>query len=267
LPSCECLGHRLAAVAVWVNGQPFIRYAADAVIVATTTGSTAYSYSAGGPIISPTVPAFLVVPAAAHSTFNRAIVLASGDSVRLDVLDTSGEIVVEVDGNVGERLTPGDRVTVQAVPDSPLDRAGRQIDVLPASTAQAAPHRQHRNGVKPDARTVLTTRNPERGDHRDPTHDPVSAIIVQTRQASLTSGGLVPVRRRHRRPRKRSVANTPADVTLRHGGCWSPWEPTGGRSATRAFRRRAASRRRMSRVPGRPRRLGQTATDVTGSDV
>ena len=107
-------GDGMAAVEVSVQGQPFVRYTADAVIVATPTGSTAYSYSAGGPIVSPTVEGFLVIPAAAHSTFNRAIMLSADEAVTLDLLPTCGEIAVEVDGEVRARLTAGDRLEVTA---------------------------------------------------------------------------------------------------------------------------------------------------------
>ena len=108
-------GDGLAGLAVSVEGHPFVRYAADAVIVATSTGSTAYSFSAGGPIVSPTVEGYLVVPAAAHSAFNRAIMLSADESVVLDLLPSSGELAVEVDGIVHGHLTPGDRMTVTAV--------------------------------------------------------------------------------------------------------------------------------------------------------
>jgi NAD+ kinase len=109
-------GHRLTAVSVSVDAHPFVSYAADAIIVATATGSTAYSFSAGGPIVSPTVEGFLVVPAAAHSTFNRALVLGADESVRLDLLPSSGEVAVEVDGLVRTHLSPGDTLTVSAAP-------------------------------------------------------------------------------------------------------------------------------------------------------
>jgi NAD+ kinase len=102
-------------VAISVEGHPFVRYAADAVIVATSTGSTAYSFSAGGPIVSPTVEGFLVVPAAAHSAFNRALVLSADEVVDLEVLPTSGRLAVEVDGAIGAHLSPGDRLAVTAV--------------------------------------------------------------------------------------------------------------------------------------------------------
>ncbi|ACZ89615.1 NAD kinase [Streptosporangium roseum] len=108
-------GDGLSAVAISVEGHPFVRYAADAVIVATSTGSTAYSFSAGGPIVSPTVEGFLVVPAAAHSAFNRALVLSADEEVSLEVLSTSGRLAMEVDGAIGAHLSPGDRLTVTAV--------------------------------------------------------------------------------------------------------------------------------------------------------
>jgi NAD+ kinase len=108
-------GDRLAAVAISVEGHPFVRYASDAVIVATSTGSTAYNFSAGGPLVSPLVEGFLVVPAAAHSSFNRALVLSADEEVTLELLPTSGQLAVEVDGSVGGRLSPGDQITVTAV--------------------------------------------------------------------------------------------------------------------------------------------------------
>jgi NAD+ kinase len=108
-------GDGLSAVAVSVEGHPFVRYAADAVIVATSTGSTAYSFSAGGPIVSPRVEGFLVVPAAAHSAFNRALVLSADERVTLELLPTSGRLAVEVDGAVRAHLCPGDHLTVTAL--------------------------------------------------------------------------------------------------------------------------------------------------------
>ncbi|MEQ4718599.1 MULTISPECIES: NAD(+)/NADH kinase [unclassified Nonomuraea] len=109
-------GEGLAAVSVTPAGSDFVRFAADAVIVATSTGSTAYSFSAGGPIVSPRVEAVLVVPAAAHSAFNRALVLPADEDVTLEVLSTSGRLAVEVDGAVVGHLCPGDTITVAAWP-------------------------------------------------------------------------------------------------------------------------------------------------------
>ncbi|MFI7612822.1 NAD(+)/NADH kinase [Nonomuraea terrae] len=109
-------GEGLAGVMVTPAGSPFVRYASDAVIVATSTGSTAYSFSAGGPLVSPRVEAVLVVAAAAHSAFNRALVLPADEEVALQVLPTSGRLAVEVDGAVVGHLSPGDSITVSAWP-------------------------------------------------------------------------------------------------------------------------------------------------------
>ena len=105
-----------AAVAVRVSGQPFVSYAADAVVVATPTGSTAYSFSAGGPIVSPNVEALLVTPAAPHSAYNRGLVLSVSDALCLEVLTGSGQLAVEVDGQVAGYVTPGELLDITARP-------------------------------------------------------------------------------------------------------------------------------------------------------
>jgi NAD+ kinase len=109
-------GDGSAVVAVRVAGQSFVSYAADAVIVATPTGSTAYSFSAGGPITSPAVEALLVTPAAPHSAYNRGVVLSVHDTVALEVLPDSGRLAVEVDGQVAGYVDPGDRIDLRARP-------------------------------------------------------------------------------------------------------------------------------------------------------
>jgi NAD+ kinase len=109
-------GLATAAVAVRAAGHPFVSYAADAVVVATPTGSTAYSFSAGGPIVSPAVEALLVTPAAPHSAYNRGLVLSIQDSLALEVLPSSGRLAVEVDGQVAANVEPGDQVELRPRP-------------------------------------------------------------------------------------------------------------------------------------------------------
>ena len=109
-------GEGSAVVAVRVAGQPFVSYAADAVIVSTPTGSTAYSFSAGGPIISPSVEALLVTPAAPHSAYNRGVVLSVDDTVTLELLPTSGRLAIEVDGQVSCYLDPGQSIDLRSRP-------------------------------------------------------------------------------------------------------------------------------------------------------
>ena len=105
-----------AVVAVRAAGHPFVSFAADAVVVATPTGSTAYSFSAGGPVTSPAVEALLVTPAAPHSAYSRGVVLSVQDSVQLEILPTSGRLAVEVDGQIGGYVGPGDRIDLCARP-------------------------------------------------------------------------------------------------------------------------------------------------------
>jgi NAD+ kinase len=109
-------GQATAVVAVRVAGHPFVSYAADAVVVATPTGSTAYSFSAGGPIVSPAVEALLVTPAAPHSAYNRGLVLSVHDSLALEILLASGRLAVEVDGQVAAHVEPGDRIDLRPRP-------------------------------------------------------------------------------------------------------------------------------------------------------
>jgi len=105
-----------AVVAVRAAGHPFVSFAADAVVVATPTGSTAYSFSAGGPIVSPAVEALLVTPAAPHSGYDRGLVLSIQDSLTLEILPTSGRLAVEVDGAVAAHVDVGDRIELRPRP-------------------------------------------------------------------------------------------------------------------------------------------------------
>ncbi|NJC63818.1 NAD(+)/NADH kinase [Planosporangium flavigriseum] len=108
-------GERMAAVGINVEGHRFVQYAADAVIVATPTGSTAYSFSAGGPIVSPNVEGLLVGASSAHSSFNRHLLLSLDERLELDVLATSGRLAVEVDGAVRGYVTAGDSLLIKPV--------------------------------------------------------------------------------------------------------------------------------------------------------
>ena len=111
-------GDGLAAIGISVEKKNFVNYAADAVIVATPTGSTAYSFSAGGPIVSPNVEGLIVTAAAAHSSFNRPLMLALQEQLDLDVLPTSGRLAIEVDGIIEGYAGPDDRLCIEPVPSA-----------------------------------------------------------------------------------------------------------------------------------------------------
>ncbi|GAA4835638.1 NAD(+)/NADH kinase [Saccharopolyspora rosea] len=109
-------GHPMAAVEVHIEGQPFVRYSADAVVVATPTGSTAYSFAAGGPIVSPRVDGLLVTPVAPHSAFNRALFLSQCEKLALRILPPSGQLGVEVDGRLVSHPEPGAFIDIAVQP-------------------------------------------------------------------------------------------------------------------------------------------------------
>jgi NAD+ kinase len=109
-------GQKTAAIAVRAAGHPFVSYASDALVVATPTGSTAYSFSAGGPIVSPAVEALLVTPVAPHSAYNRGLVVSVSDQLALDILPGSGRLAVEADGNLVANVEPGDTIDLMPRP-------------------------------------------------------------------------------------------------------------------------------------------------------
>src|SRR5580658_2268877 len=111
-------GKHTAVIAVRAAGHPFVSYAADAVVVATPTGSTAYSFSAGGPIVSPAVEALLVTPVAPHSAYNRGLVISTDDELALEILPGSSRLAVEADGNLAANVEPGDQIRLVARPDA-----------------------------------------------------------------------------------------------------------------------------------------------------
>jgi NAD+ kinase len=101
---------RLNSCDVYVDGEFVSAYKADSLIVSTPTGSTAYSLSAGGPIMMPTVGAFLVTPVSAHSLTHRPLVVPDTSGIELVVNTGEDEAYLSVDGQVGMPMYDGDRV-------------------------------------------------------------------------------------------------------------------------------------------------------------
>jgi len=107
-------GH-MARLDVAINGALFTTYAADALIVATPTGSTAYSFSARGPIVSPRHRCLLLTPVSPHMLFDRALVLDAAEQVGITVTGSFGASMT-VDGREVGHLDPGDRIACSAAP-------------------------------------------------------------------------------------------------------------------------------------------------------
>ena len=106
---------RLARLDVEINGTFFTTYAADGVIVATPTGSTAYSFSARGPIVSPRIRCLLLTPVSPHMLFDRSLVLDATETIRFVVTDARS-VTVTADGLELGELAAGDTVTCSAGP-------------------------------------------------------------------------------------------------------------------------------------------------------
>jgi len=105
-------GH-LIRLDVSINGSAFTTYAADGVIVATPTGTTAYSFSVRGPIASPALRCLVLTPVSPHMLFDRSLVLADGEELGFDVCDDRG-VVLTIDGRELGELDAGDHIRCAA---------------------------------------------------------------------------------------------------------------------------------------------------------
>ena len=96
------------------NGTHLMRYRADGVIIATPTGSTAYSFSAGGPVVDPSMDVILITPICAHSSMSRSIVVSGSDEITIEVSKRSGNSAyLSSDSFESSILDSGSRVTVR----------------------------------------------------------------------------------------------------------------------------------------------------------
>lgn len=112
---------RIINLKVAVDGQHATAYRADGLIIATPTGSTAYCLSAGGPIVSPSMDAIVLVPIASHTLTNRPIVLPGASQIDVTLM-TDQDVMLTVDGQVGVLLREHDTVHV--------DKAAARVRLL-----------------------------------------------------------------------------------------------------------------------------------------
>ncbi len=104
---------RMLEVAVAVDERPFLRFGCDGVLCATPTGSTAYAFSIGGPILWPSVDAMLIVPNAAHALFARPFVVASSSTVDIELVSATHAAVLSCDGRRSYPVQAGARVRIK----------------------------------------------------------------------------------------------------------------------------------------------------------
>jgi NAD+ kinase len=104
---------RMIELRVDVDGRPLSRYGCDGVVCATPTGSTAYAFSAGGPVVWPQVEALLLVPISAHALFSRALVTAPTSTITITVDPFTTSAMLSCDSRRVFDLAPGTSVTVR----------------------------------------------------------------------------------------------------------------------------------------------------------
>jgi len=109
---------RMLELVIEIDGRPLSRWGCDGVVAATPTGSTAYAFSGGGPVVWPTVDALMVVPISAHALFARPLVVAPTSLVALEVLASGAAAVLACDGRRTLPVPHGARVEIRrgAVP-------------------------------------------------------------------------------------------------------------------------------------------------------
>ena len=104
---------RIISLGLTVNETPLVECKADGFIVATPTGSTAYSLSAGGPIMNPMVKGILLTPICAHTLNIRPLIISESDVVHIHLVDTRQSVIVTLDGQEITPVHPDDVVTVK----------------------------------------------------------------------------------------------------------------------------------------------------------
>lgn len=105
---------RMIEIMLEIDGHPLSSFGCDGILVSTPTGSTAYSFSAGGPVVWPDVEALVCVPLSAHALFARPLVVGPDSVLVIDVLDRAGAAaVLDCDGRRNVDVAPGSRVTVR----------------------------------------------------------------------------------------------------------------------------------------------------------
>ena len=103
---------KITSISVWYGNDFITDFYADGIIVATPNGSTAYSLSAGGPIVEPNVKAFLLTPICPHSLTERPIILPSDKNIRLVINEKNPDLLFSADGLESVRLQSGDQIVV-----------------------------------------------------------------------------------------------------------------------------------------------------------
>lgn len=136
---------RLIHLSTYVNGEFIMRYSGDGLIISSATGSTAYSLSSGGPIVTPNLECFILTPICAHMLFSRPMVLDSGDRVTVIVEEKPERLALSIDGRYEVELPPEStvdfftleqKVRIVELPDNSFYRTLRSKFLSPPETEE-----------------------------------------------------------------------------------------------------------------------------------
>ena len=105
---------RMITISTYINDSFFELYSADGVVISSPTGSTAYSLSAGGPIVSPELKVLIITPICPHTIHNRSIVVSEKDEVKIVIGDENPEVMLSVDGQDSYKLSSGKVVRIRS---------------------------------------------------------------------------------------------------------------------------------------------------------
>jgi NAD+ kinase len=103
---------RLARIRTHIDGQFLTDYRADGLIIATPTGSTAYSLAAGGPIIHPSVPGILITPICPFTLTNRPLMVPDAVTIKIQLAESTSDMMLTCDGQVGLKIDQGDTIVI-----------------------------------------------------------------------------------------------------------------------------------------------------------
>ena len=121
-------GEGAVQASLTVQGRASGRYGCDALVMATPIGSTAYSYAAGGPLVSPMLDAVIISPVAPISGISRPAVISAAEPIALALVEGSGHPALQVDGTIIRRMQPGEALEIRLRP-----RAGLVVRLDPES--------------------------------------------------------------------------------------------------------------------------------------
>lgn len=105
---------RMIRLETQVRGASVATYPADGLIIATPTGSTAYSLSAGGPVVSPEIRAIIITPICPHTLYSRPLIVSASEKIAVFLRSKGAEVMLTIDGQRGLKLDNSDKVVIEA---------------------------------------------------------------------------------------------------------------------------------------------------------